>query len=56
MTKTKRGSRVEVTRPLVLHADAAKSEMSNPEGYRVVLSCSHNKSQTGPRVRTASRS
>lgn len=42
--------------PLELKTDVARCDLSNREGYRLVLSCNHDKSKTGSKAHANPRS
>lgn len=47
---------VPVKQPIVLHADAGKTELANREGYRMVISCNHDNAKSGSKAPTKTRS
>ena len=47
---------VPVKQPIVLHADAGKTELANREGYRMVISCNHDNTKSGSKAPTRPRS
>lgn len=47
---------VPVKQPIVLHADAGKTELANREGYRMVISCNHDNTKSGSKAPTKTRS
>lgn len=42
--------------PAALQSENAKADLANSEGYRMVLSCNHDKTFTGSKARTTPRS
>ena len=42
--------------PAALQSESARTDLANSEGYRMVLSCNHEKTFTGSKARTTPRS
>jgi hypothetical protein len=56
LNKANTSKRKPMPFPAALQSESAKTDLANKEGYRMVLSCTHEKTFTGSKARTTSRS